>query len=548
MASHELIQSGYAEKMRNSFRHFFFEAWKQMSMPEELVWNWHLGVICDHLQHLFFGWTAKEEQIINNLLINVPPGSAKTAIVSIAFPAWCWTIEPRTQFLTLAANPRRSMESASLSRMLINSQWYKETFKPNWTMTEDSDTKGYFRNTRGGKRISIGMTAAVTGDRGDFILVDDPIDAKDSNSQNAIEKVNHDYDQAIANRVNDPKRSCRVGIMQRLAEEDFSDHVMGHGWTRLCIQQAMEQRCTTPWWTDPRKPGELMFPARFPQNVLDKEKVTLGGAGYSAQHQQSPTNAEGNLFRKTWFQYYTEEAEAYVLHDKKLGIRLIFKKDCQKILVADTASSTKQAADFSVIMTLIVAKDCTVLVEDVARFKSENPDVEARMLAIYQNVRPSFLAVEEKNAGIALLQSLRRQPIVVKALKAIGDKRSRSLQARIAMENGKWFFRRGATWIRDLEDELLSFDKGRHDDQVDVVAYGQLEAENIALGDPSGYLPFSILDPDRSQASLSHPKAKPPEDFKPTEMTGGVSIEGRQTAAPQRTNYQSLITNDDAWH
>src|SRR6185437_187279 len=52
-------------------------------------------------------------------------------------------------------------------------------------------------------------------------------------------------------------------------------------------------------WRDPRAPGELMFPQRFPEEVLApiRKKSFL----WTSQYQQRPMPTAGNMFNPAWW-------------------------------------------------------------------------------------------------------------------------------------------------------------------------------------------------------------------------------------------------------
>jgi hypothetical protein len=51
-------------------------------------------------------------------------------------------------------------------------------------------------------------------------------------------------------------------------------------------------------------PGELLFPALYPQTVIDQAKKDPGAAGYAGQHQQRPAPAEGGILQRHWWRYF----------------------------------------------------------------------------------------------------------------------------------------------------------------------------------------------------------------------------------------------------
>jgi hypothetical protein len=60
----------------------FIKYYRKKEKKIELDENWHIKAICDALEKVYTGETKR-------LIINIPPRSLKTEIVSKAFPVWC---------------------------------------------------------------------------------------------------------------------------------------------------------------------------------------------------------------------------------------------------------------------------------------------------------------------------------------------------------------------------------------------------------------------------------------------------------------------------
>ncbi|MCK4938056.1 MAG: hypothetical protein KAR85_05585 [Methanosarcinales archaeon] len=92
----------------------------------------------------------------------------------------------------------------------------------------------------------------------------------------------------------------------------------------------------------------------------------------------------------------------------------------------------------------------------------------------YDRWHPKFQAVESTGLGKTLFWMLVREGLPVKELLSTGgnlDKVTRARPAAVRMESGLIYFRKDVHWLPDYEDELVAFDKGTHDDQVDVTSY-----------------------------------------------------------------------------
>jgi predicted phage terminase large subunit-like protein len=512
------VTAARAALYRKSFAHFVRASWHVLEPAAKLQWNWHLDAICNHVQAALEGWIAAQATgatpELQNLLINVPPGTAKSRVISVCANAWMWLRIPSWRVLCISANPRVAMRDAVYCRDLILSEWYQNTFKPDWELAEDQNAKGHFRTTEGGFRLSIGVGARITGDRADALIVDDPHDADEVESDVKRQGVLDWWDQAASNRVNDLRNSLRIGVMQRFKENDWSGHVLDQGdWEHLCIPQEFEpgkaklklvefkagpdkepvkklkwvDEPTVIGWKDPRKAkGELMFPARFTPAVLAKERRRLR-AGYAGQHQQDPMASEGVKFKRKWFRYFADAGSHWVLNLPNGSTRRVLKSLCWRFGSCDTAMSEKTDADYTVLGEHAVTPEGDLLVFNVTRDQMEDPEAERTIRNVLIKKTVSFVAVEKKANGTAIVQRMVREGWAVRGVEAEGDKVSRSSTARIDMENGKIYFLQDAPWLLDLEKELLLFPNGAHDDQVDMLSYAAIQKSSEIMVDmPSG--------------------------------------------------------------
>src|SRR3977135_146099 len=81
-----------AEKARRRFRDFIPLAWETVEPARPFLANWHIDAIADHLQAVADGQITK-------LVINTPPGPAKSLLVSVLWPAWMWVRDPKWRAL-----------------------------------------------------------------------------------------------------------------------------------------------------------------------------------------------------------------------------------------------------------------------------------------------------------------------------------------------------------------------------------------------------------------------------------------------------------------
>src|SRR5690348_5072701 len=113
---------------------FVKAAWKIVEPATPLVWNWHLDCICLHLSALVDGKLPKR-----NMILNVPPGSMKTSIVGVCLLPWIWITRPWYRAVFISANPRVTSITSVKCRQVLESNWYRNAFGIEWSLSEDQN-------------------------------------------------------------------------------------------------------------------------------------------------------------------------------------------------------------------------------------------------------------------------------------------------------------------------------------------------------------------------------------------------------------------------
>src|SRR6185436_7836194 len=237
------------ERAQRSFKAFVKQAWPILEPTAEFVDGLHVDAICSHLQ-------AVTEGRIANLIINVPPGHAKSLLTAVFWPAWAWIDYPESRWLFSSYREPLATRDSVKCRRLIESDWYQQHWGNRYQLNGDQNQKSRFENTATGYRVVVPMYSG-TGERGDYVVVDDPhsVDQAESDVErrNAIEWLHG----SMATRLNDLSIGHKIVIQQRLHEADLTgDLLIKGGYELLCLPAEFEpeRRCTTSiGWSDPRK-------------------------------------------------------------------------------------------------------------------------------------------------------------------------------------------------------------------------------------------------------------------------------------------------------
>jgi predicted phage terminase large subunit-like protein len=468
-----------AERLRRSFALFVREFWPVLEPEKALAWGIHLDAVCLHLQ-------AVAEGRIQKLLIEIPPGHAKSIVGAAMFPAWMWARRPGWRVLYASYAAGLSTRDSRRTRLLITSQEYQSTFRPAWVLTSDQNVKSYFENSAGGFRMALGARGQGTGYRGDAVFVDDALSAEQAESQTERDRVARYYDKTLTSRLNDKAIGVQIVIGQRLHLWDLAGHLsQKEGWTilRLATEFDPDDRCETPLWGDPRtEADELLFPALFPREVVDEIKAELGPAGYAAQHQQRPGATVGRRIEAAWLRRY---APADLPREFDVVIQSWdFSHGAKGKRASYCVGQVWGAigARYFLIWQIRARMGLPEMMDSIRELSSAYPEALQKI-------------VENKAHGRAILDTLADEidGLVAYDPTGQGDKAARLAAVAPLFRAGNVFIPRDcdAGWVEDYTFEITNFPgAAQYDDQVDATSQALLALRESAVDDHLGNVDY----------------------------------------------------------
>ncbi len=288
------------EFCKRSLSNFIKRAWHVIEPSQPYIHGWHIDATGEHLEAV----TAGE---ILRLYIALPPGCMKSLMVGVFWPAWEWgPLDLQSyRYLGTSHSATLAVRDNLRARRLIQSEWY-QTLWP-MPLIGDQNAKTKFENTKTGFREAMAFTG-LTGARGDRVLMDDVTSVDDALSDTKRTAINTTFLEAVPTRLNNPDRSAIINIQHRLHPEDTIGvsiaKELGYEGLVLPMEFELDTRCVTSiGFRDPRtKENELLFPERFPREVVDRDKKSLGSFATASQFQQRPVPREGGMFHRDWFE------------------------------------------------------------------------------------------------------------------------------------------------------------------------------------------------------------------------------------------------------
>jgi predicted phage terminase large subunit-like protein len=464
------------EKARRSLHEFVVQAWGILEPETRFVDGMHIHAVCERLQ-------AVTQGRISNLIVNIPPGHAKSLLTAVFWPAWVWIDHPEARWLFSSYREPLAIRDSVKCRRLIGSAWYQERWGDRYQFSEDQNQKSRFENTSTGYRVVVPMSAG-TGERGDYVVVDDPHSVDQAESDTERRSAIEWWNGSMATRLNDFSTGHKVVIMQRLHEADLTgDLVTKGGYELLCLPAGFEpeRRCSTSiGWRDRRQQeGELLWPEKMSQSDLDSLKVSLGSYRYAAQYQQRPSPAEGGVLKRCWWRYWhpahrelppvqVRMADGTV---QNVAAAPLPERFDQMVQSWDLAFKDLATSDY-VVGQVWAALGADRFLLDQRRERMDMPrTVEALREMSDKWPRAAAKWVEDRANGPAVIASLKHEIAGLIAVNPEGGKIVRAAAVSPQIEAGNVYLPHPAIapWVETLIEECAGFPYAAHDDQVDAL-------------------------------------------------------------------------------
>jgi predicted phage terminase large subunit-like protein len=447
-------------KAMQSLRLFVEWLWPVLEPRTLFLPNWHIDLTCEYLEAV----TAGE---IRRLVINVPPRSMKSILVSILWPLWEWIRQPAGRWLFVSYSEVLANRHALDRRRLIRHPSFQHRWGETVQLTRDQATKLEIHNTRGGIMRATSIDGSVTGMGGNRIVIDDPHNPTQAESDLQRAHAVDFYTQTLSTRLDDPQRDAIILVMQRLHTRDLAAICLEEGFRHLCLPALAPTRTMIEFprsgLLKVRTAGEPLWPAREDAAQLEQRRRTLGEYGFAGQYQQEPVPHAGGVFHREWWRYAEPPAE--------------FDEIIQSWDLTFTAD---EGADYVV---GLVAGRVGALVYVLDRFKAKVSFVDTiaairQMCAKYPTTRA--VLIEDAANGAAAVDVLRREIPGIIAVRPEGAKEARAQAVSPQVEAGQVILPPprfsdgrlipGRDWVEDLVDVCALFPKGPHDDDVDAIS------------------------------------------------------------------------------
>lgn len=413
------------------------------------------------------------------LMIFAPPRSGKSEKASRRFPAYVLGKHPDWNVIACSYSSDLANRMSRDTQRIVGSKKYADVFPDTSLPSSRTGAGGAIRTAElwevvnakgeihGGSYRAAGVNGGITGQGMNIGIIDDPAkDYKTASSPTYQEAVIDWYDTTFFTRA-DPKINGIIIILTRWHQNDLAGQLLkkaeegGEQWRVVSFPMEAEKEEVHELNGKTyllRKPGEILFPERMPQEFVDKAKQR-GSLVWNALYQQRPTAKGGGLIKSEWFGEYRE---------------LPVMK--WRAVYGDTAQKTKEVNDFSVFEHWGIGVDGYMYLIDMIRGKWEADELKRRAIAFWNSCKQlkngslRHMAIEDKASGTGLIQSIRKDALCpVKAIQRDKDKYTRLMDTQGFIESGYIKLPADKPFINDflVEMEAINPEFNTHDDQLD---------------------------------------------------------------------------------
>lgn len=421
----------------------------------------HHQLLLDKLQAVTDGTLLHSQtgKICRNLIVLMPPGSAKSSYASVVFPIWFIQRRPNCRILA-CSHAADLIESFSRECRNGVSRHHKTL---GYNLLTDSRAVQEWSTTNGGSYRCAGVGAGIAGRRADAGVIDDYLGSQEDADSKLIR------DKQWAWYLNDfwPRlkpNAIQIIVANRRHEDDLVGRLLEKEpdkWEIIRIPFFAEQNDVLG-----RQPGERLWSEWFTEEMAESIRL-MPPRTQAGLYQQRPAPEEGNYFKSDMLLTYSREEYEKLM---ALSPRIYGAGDWA---VSEEKDANRQCFGCAALDTA----GFLYILPDIFWKVAGPKEVHAAFIDLLKRRNPIQFWSEKghisKAWGPFLRESMLEQEVYnyITEVTPARDKetRAQSIRGRMSMYRVK--FPSFASWWPDAMHELLMFPGGKTDDFVDFIAH-----------------------------------------------------------------------------
>ena len=430
---------------------------------EDRFHHMKLASLAKHHYLLLTELQKLEAGLIDNLMVLMPPGSAKSTYVDVVFVPWFMAKQSRRNVILASYASNIAKKQGRRARQLIQTPSFQSLMNVN--IKADQKAADEWALTNGSEYMAGGLLSGLTGNRSALGVLDDPIKGRaEAESQTIRDKTWEAYTDDFCSRL--IPGAPQVMILTRWHEDDPAGRILPDGWDGesgvfdgkdgrvwnvLCVP-AIADRIDDPL---DRDLGESLWPEWF--NLDHWKPFQINTRTWSSLYQQKPAPEEGSFFKKEYFKRYA--ATPTNLH---------------KYMTSDHAPGGEADSDFSGVRVWGIDAIGDIYLLDGFRTQETMDKTCDKALYLIKRHKPFAWFPEDDNnwksvAGFVTKEMRARQIFCpIHPISPHGADKTIKAQAIQAMAaSGRVHIREGVEGD-EIIGQYLKFPTGKYDDEVDM--------------------------------------------------------------------------------
>ncbi|CAG9255959.1 terminase large subunit domain-containing protein [Paraburkholderia caribensis] len=444
-----------------------------------------IGTLAAHHHLVLTKLQAVEAGIIPNLMVLMPPGSAKSTYVDVVFVPWFMARRARRNVILASYASNIAAKQGRRARALIKSPSFDRLM--NVGLSAESAAADEWALTNGSEYMAGGLLSGLTGNRAHLGVLDDPIKGREQAESDTIRNKTWDaYIDDFCSRL--IPGAPQIMMLTRWHQDDPAGRILpedwdgesgvfqgrdGRTWHVVCLP-AIADRSDDPLG---REIGETLWPEWF--SLEHWKPFQKNRRTWFSLYQQKPTPDDGTYFQKAWFRRYRPGSQPahlnyYVTSDHAPGGGSGSDFACVRVWGVDALSNVYLIDGFRRQMTM--DKMTAEVVGNVEAAKRREVAPEDRRTGLLRKYHPFAWFPEDDNnwksvAGfVTAAMRLEKQFVRIEPISPHGADKEVKAQAFQGMASSGAVFLPEGPEGDDVLDQYVKFPTAKHDDEVDAAS------------------------------------------------------------------------------
>jgi predicted phage terminase large subunit-like protein len=395
-------------------------------------------------------------------MIFAPPQTGKSERCSRRAPLWLLEHDPTLRIVIASFETELAVRWGRMIKHDV-----EEHPELGLHLMGDSKAAGRWETRQGGGVYCVGMRGAFSGRPADLLIIDDPIKSRAEAESKTFRDAVWDFWENVAK----PRARKTILIQTRWHTDDLAGRLLQRepGEWQVLTLPAIAEAVDDPLG---RAVGEEIAsanPKLHPPGWFYRMRESFSSYVWNSLYQQRPTAAEGGLFARGNWRYWTPGID----HRFNLGEMSWRFDDSQKFITIDLAASLRTSADWTVAAAWAIPPNGDLVLLDRKRERVAEADHFALVAPLRQRWLNPYdtVYVESRMLGTTFVYQAGRAGIPIAELKADVDKFTRAIPAANLVRQNRVWLPHDAPWLDEWLDECADFPNGAHDDQLDCLAY-----------------------------------------------------------------------------